>query len=199
MAHADITVAGMTVILGGKLVASVSSNNLTVAVKTLTGNDPSPGEYVTFCFRDSSLAAGNYEIIKVAEPMSVTIATGLSSSVLSDLGTANGVPFRLWALAINDGGALRLGLVHCYGTVAGGPTTILALFPLDEGALISTYAPGSAVPIGLTGIGMIRSDVEVLSKPFRIAGYLTWNSGLVTAGQWASGPNVIQLFGPGVK
>lgn len=33
----------------------------------------------------------------------------------------------------------------------------------------------------------------------RILGYMDWNSGLPTAGQWVAGPNVIQAFGPGIR
>jgi hypothetical protein len=33
----------------------------------------------------------------------------------------------------------------------------------------------------------------------RILGYMEWGNGLAMAGAWASGPTLIQLFGPGIK
>jgi hypothetical protein len=41
--------------------------------------------------------------------------------------------------------------------------------------------------------------VTVSNKSFRIVGYLSYESGLSTAGTYASVPTKVQLFGPGIK
>jgi hypothetical protein len=51
---ANAAVAFGVGMLNGKLVASVASNALTIAVKTLAGNDPSASDPVFFVFRDAT-------------------------------------------------------------------------------------------------------------------------------------------------
>jgi hypothetical protein len=174
------------VMLNGKLVASVAANNLTIAVKTKAGNDPSAGDPVLFVFRNATNATGDYTVIKQTVALSFTINSG------STLGTANGVPFRLWVVVLNNGGTVVLGAINC---VAGGasPTQI---GPLSEDVLQNTGAPTNG---GNNALQIYESHGNLAAVPIRILGYLEWSSGLTTAGTWASGPTKIQLFSPGIK
>jgi hypothetical protein len=48
--------------VNGTLVATVASNALTIAIKTLAGNDPSVGDPVFVAFRNASAAMGDYAV-----------------------------------------------------------------------------------------------------------------------------------------
>jgi hypothetical protein len=174
------------VMLNGKLVASVALNNLTIAVKTRAGNDPSAGDPVLFVFRNATAATGDYTVIKVTAALGFTVNSG------NTLGATNGVPFRIWIVAINNGGTVLLG---AFQSVTGGATPT-AIAPLMEDVLQSTGAGTN----GGSSAGTIYTSVASLSGvAIRILGYLEWNAGLATAGAWSSGPTKIQLFGPGIK
>jgi hypothetical protein len=174
------------VMLNGKLAASVASNNLTIAVKTRAGNDPSAGDPVLFVFRNATAATGDYIVIKVVGALGFTVNSG------NTLGATNGVPFRIWIVAINNGGTVLLG---AFQSVTGGATPT-AIAPLMEDVLQSTGAGTN----GGSSAGTIYTSVASLSGvAIRILGYLEWNAGLATAGAWSSGPTKIQLFGPGIK
>jgi hypothetical protein len=171
------------VMLNGTLTHSLASNNLTVAVKTSAGNDPSAGDPVVFVF---GTLASTYNVIRVTAPLNFTINAG------NTLGTANGVPFRLWIVAINNGGTVLLG---AFQSVTGGATPT-AITPLVENDHQST-GPGTN---GGSSAGVIYTSSPSLSLvPIRIIGFMDWNGGLTTAGTWNTTPNLRKLFGPGVK
>jgi hypothetical protein len=175
------------VMLNGKLAASVASNNLTIAVKTRAGNDPSAGDPVLFVFRNATAATGDYTVIKVTAALSFTINSG------NTMGTASGVPFRLWVVALSTGAAAILGAQNC---VVGGSTPT-QIAPLSEDVFYSPPAGNN----GGSSAGVLYSSTgnANFGLPMRILGYLEWNAGLATAGTWSSGPTKIQLFGPGMK
>jgi hypothetical protein len=174
------------VMLNGKLVASVASNNLTIAVKTRAGNDPSAGDPVLFVFRNATNATGDYTVVKQTAALGFTINSG------NTFGTSNGVPFRIWVVALNNAGTVVLGAQYC---VAGGATPT-QLGPLAEDMLQSTPANTNG---GNAAATLYCSAGALSNVAMRILGYLEWSSGLTTAGTWASGPTRIQLFGPGIK
>jgi hypothetical protein len=172
--------------LNGKLAASVASNNLTIAVKTRAGNDPSAGDPVLFVFRNATAATGDYIVIKVVGALGFTVNSG------NTLGATNGVPFRIWIVAINNGGTVLLG---AFQSVTGGATPT-AIAPLMEDVLQST---GAGTNGGSSASTIYTSVASLSGVAIRILGYMEWSSGLTTAGTWASGPTKIQLFGPGIK
>jgi hypothetical protein len=85
-----------TLIINGTFVVSVGSNNLTVALKTLAGNDPSTADPVTVFFRHLTLANGAYT------PVKVTAATSFTVNNTNTRGTTSSVAFELWLVGIND-------------------------------------------------------------------------------------------------
>ena len=173
----------------GKLVATVAANVLTIAVKTAANADASGADPVYFGFRDETIGDGNFDIKKSTAALSMTVAaTAL-------LGTVNSTAFRLWVVVFNDGGTLRLGVVNCL-SISGTPE-VTQIYPLDESGLASSTAEGDDGSADAALI--VYTGTAVTSKPFRILGYLTWNSGLATAGNWSAVPSVIQPFGPGIR
>jgi hypothetical protein len=168
------------VLQGGQLQASVLSNNLTIAIKTTAGADPSTSAPVTVMFRDQTATGGNQNTLNIIAATSFTVNSG------STLGAANATPFRFWVVGFNDAGTFRLGVINC--SAAG------TIYALPEYGLQSSMGGN-----GGTSAGTFYTGTGVTGKPFRILGYMEWSSGLTTAGVWVSGPTAIQLFGPGIK
>jgi hypothetical protein len=104
--------------INGTIKASVASNALTLAIKTLAGADPSAGDPVWFAFRDATAANGDYSIIETTAALSVTLPAG------STLGFSNATPGRIWVAAVNNGGTVSLAVINCYTQSSGN------IFPL---------------------------------------------------------------------
>lgn len=162
--------------------ASVSGNALTIALKNASGNDPSSGAPVSLSFRSATLNNGTSHDVSIQSATSLVVSSG------SSLGASNATPFRLWIVAFDDGGTVRIGVTNC--SAAG------AIFGLPEYGLRSSSAEGGGG--GADSAGVIYTGTAVSSKPFRILGYLEWASGLTTAGTWDTAPTTIHIFGPGV-
>lgn len=163
------------------IVGVVVANALTVAIKTQAGANPSAGSPCTISFRDAA-ATGGYTAVPVTAV--TAFSTGASGSTF---GSANAVPFHLYLVAINNGGTVVLGVIN-----ASTPTRV---YGIDEGALLSSTACSSCT--NATSAGVIYSTAAQTSKAIRVLGRMTWESGLVTAGTWASAPTVATLVTPG--
>jgi len=166
----------------GTLVASVGSSALTIAIKTLAGNDPSPADPVLVAIRNTTVATGDYTILSLTAATSVVVSSG------STLGTANSTAFRVWVVGFNDAGTFRLGVVNC---LSG--TTV---YPLGGFAIASSTAEGGAGAADSAQV--IYTGTAVSSKPYAILGYVTYESGLGTAGTWSAVPTRLDLFRPGM-
>lgn len=167
----------------GKIVVtenSPSSNQLTIAVKTKAGTDPSESNPVYYAFQTSD---GSYEIQSITAALSFTITNG------STLGTTNNIPFNLWFVLIDDAGTTRIGAIVC--------TTSTVAVTLDEGRLITTVAEGGAG--GADTAGVFYANAVATNKSFRVLGYASWQSGLSTAGNWGTAPSFYKLFSAGMK
>lgn len=160
------------------LAASVGSNALTVAIKGKDGNDPSAANPVTLPFRSATASSGDFDTLTLVAATSVTISSG------STLGTANNTAFRFWIVLFNDAGTARMGIINC---MSG--TTI---FPLSACSTASSTAEGGAgaADSALT----FYTGTAVTSKAFRVLGYLEYNSGLATAGTYATAPDRMCLL-----
>lgn len=167
-------------LINGKLVASIASNALTVAIKTLSGGDPSALDPVLCAFRNADLSEGAPEIRRITSAVSLTVPSGAYFA-------ADDVPFRLWCCLFNDGGVYRLALKNCQ--------VESFVLPLAEYGLGSS----TVIAVGACGAGIFFGSGAVSEKPFRIVGYLEWESGLPTQGVYSVEPSQIQLFSPGVK
>lgn len=169
--------AGM---INGTIVTSRSGSAETIAIKTFAGIDPSAADPVIFVFRDATAGTGDYSFMLVTAALSVTISSG------STLGAANTVPFRIWLVAFNDAGTVRLGIVN-----ARSGTSIMSLRADD---IKSSTAEGGAGAADSAQV--IYTGTAVASKAMAMLGYLEYT--LATAGTWVTAPSKTQLFGMGV-
>jgi Phage Tail Collar Domain len=174
------------------LAASVSGNNLTVALKDNAGSDPSAGSPCNVWFRNPTLATGSWSQVTQTAALSFVANAGSSfgsTNTSATCAAAASCPFRLWVVGINTGSGLALGIVDL--TSAGG------VLPLNEGILQSSTTCSACT--NATALGTIYSTAGQASKPIVILGYLEWGSGLGTAGTYASAPTIIQTMGPGIR
>lgn len=178
-------------LMGGYLAWSVSGNVLTVAIKTWAGNDPSATEPVWVGFRSSTADTGSLIWRKL------TAATSIAINDTALLGTVNSIAFRLWAVAFDDGGTVRVAVINCVTTAAGAGAgrDVTSIYPLAGWGIASATQEDNASDSA--GV-FYSSGASVTSKAYATLGYATWESGLGTAGTWSSGPTRVLLFGPGV-
>ena len=175
------------------LSAAVGSNALTIALKGKDAADPSSTNKVRIPFRNVTAATGDYSQSVVSSATSLVISSG------STLGAADATPFRLWIVAFNDGGTFRLGAINCVATAAGAGSgrDVTSIYRLSGWGIASSSAEGGAG--GADSAQVFYTGSAVTSKAYIVLGYMTWESGLTTAGTWDAVPTRIQLFGPGVQ
>lgn len=163
-----------------QLNATVSANALTIAVKGNNGSDASATNPVLIPFRDVTIANGGPVVVSLQTALSFTIASG------STMGCVSGQMCRLWVVAINNAGTAAL---CAFNALSGRDVA-----PINEGGL-QTSASGTSG--GNSAQTYYCSTSAVSSKAVRIVGYVEVKE--VTAGTWATGPTLVQLFGPGLK
>lgn len=163
------------------LAASVASNILTVAVKGTDGNNPSADNPVCFAFRDATQTSGLPVVRTVTAALSVSLPNGATA------GFASGSAGRLWVVAFDDGGTVRLGLINCLSGAS--------IYPLRSHRFASSTATGT----GSDNAHTFYTTTAVTSKPYIVLGHLDWSGGLVTAGAWASAPTLVQTLTPHVQ
>jgi hypothetical protein len=171
-------------LIGGSIVCSVAASALTIAIKTDSGADPSAtGDGVNVLFRNATLTGGDTTQLVLTAATSLVITSGAT------MGALNGLPFRLWVVGFNDAGTFRLGVINCMGR--GGPNnTATQIFPLDS------WNPKSSTLMSATSdnAATFYTGVAVSAKAFTVLGFLDYDSGLSTAGTWASVPTRISLW-----
>lgn len=172
-------------ILNGYLDWTVAGNVLTVAVKNWAGSDPSAADPVYIGFRSATLATGLPLIRKL------TAATSISINDTATLGTVNSTAFRLWCVAFDDAGTVRLALLNCLS----GTAPNFSIFPLAGWGIASSTLEDAASDSAHV---FYSAGAAVASKPYATLGYATWGSELATAGTWSAAPTRVQLFGSGV-
>lgn len=167
------------------------TSTLSVAIKTWRGQDPSSTEPVFIPFRSGTAGIGGITYRKI------TAATSITIDDTALLGTVSGIAFRLWCVAFDDGGTIRLALINCITSSAGSGAgrTVTSIFALAGWGIASATQEGT----GADSAGVFYSNgAAVASKAYATLGYATWESGLPNAGNWNSDPTREQLFGPGV-
>jgi hypothetical protein len=178
-------VAAGATILNGYLDWSVAGSVLTVAVKTMAGADPSAGDPVTVVFRSATPGDG--------APVAIDLvaATSIAVNDTATLGTINSTAFRLWCVAFNDAGTVRLALINCLA----GAAPNFNIYPLAAWGIASSTLEDNASDSAHV---FYSAGAGVTSKAYGVLGYATWESGLATAGTWSGAPTREQVFGPGV-
>lgn len=194
---ASITAAQMgasNTFINGTLLHTRSGNAETIAIKAVSGGDPSPSDPVYVIFRGQSVSDPYFQ------PVAITAATSITISNGSTLGVAAApLQFRIWIVGFNDGGTFRLGVINCItapGSDAAGNWPVTQMYPLSAFGVASSTAEGGAG--AADNSQAFYTGVAVTSKPYTVLGYSSWEAGLASNGVWASAPTRTQLFGPGV-
>lgn len=165
------------------LAASVGSSALTISLKTIGGNDPSAADPVVIPFRSATSATGTLT------RRTLTAATSLVISSGSTMGFANATAGRIWIVAFDDAGTVRLGAINCRDGVN--------IFRLGQIGIASSTEEG--------GVGAADSahvfytGTAVSSKAYTVLGFMEWSAGLTTAGTWAIVPTGIVIYQAGSK
>ncbi len=167
------------------LAATVATNALTIAIKTDSGSDPAANDKVRIPIRNATAATGTYTMRELSAATSITIPD------TATMGTTSGnIPFRIWVLWLDDGTDYSIGVVNTLDTT---DLQIMRLSAEMTGISPTTIGTGSDSAHVIYGDGSPSSSATV-----RVLGYVEYQSGLATAGTWASAPTIIQLFGPDV-
>jgi hypothetical protein len=153
-------------ILNGYLVATVGSNILTIALKTLAGTDPSASDPVRIAFRNVTLASG------VGVVRSVTAALSLAISAGSTLGFASSETNTIYA-----------GFIDNAGTVEIAASKDGALW--NEDRQVSTTAEGGAG--AADSASTLYSTTARSNIACRLAAIILIQTGS-TPGNWANAP-----------
>lgn len=186
-ANSDITsLTGLTSVplnldlpmINGYVDWSISGNALTAAVKTYAGTDPSATDPVFVVFRDATLTtAGYYE-------RSITAALSVVASSGSTLGTVSAQASRIRCVAMDNAGAVVLGLYNPW------VNSTKSLKGINEGLVYSSTAEGGAGAADTAQV--IYTTSAQTSKAIREVSYM--DSTQTTAGTWAQAiTNEVQI------
>lgn len=178
----DLTLLDNAPLFNGTLVATVAASALTIALKTISGGDPSGSDPVFVSFRSATVATGDNTVLTLTAASSLVVSSG------STLGATNAIPFKLWIVGFNDAGTFRLGVIN---TLSG-----TNIYPLGQVPLASSTAEGGIGAADSTQV--FYTGTAITSKAYVILGYLSFETGLATAGTWSSGPTRIQLYSSSV-
>lgn len=169
--------------INGTLAESHSGNAATFALKTAAGTDPTTSDAVTIIFRDATSSSGLFVSRKITSALSVTVSSGAT------LNFSDATPGRVWIVAFDDAGTVRLGVINCYAPGGFVP------YPLRSKAIASSTAMSSSADSTWT----FYTGTAVTSVAYTVLGYAGYESGLTTAGTWDASPTEMALFGAGSR
>lgn len=177
------------------LTLTVAGNALTIALKDRAGADPvatsGKSSEALVPFRNATVATGDFNVRSISAAHSLVVSSG------STLGTIANQAFRLWIVEFDNAGTPVLGVINClsHAAGAGAGRDITSIYPLRAFGIASSTAEGGAG--AADNAQTFYSASALTSKPFRVLGYATWETGLATPGTWSAGPTRVQLFGAG--
>lgn len=143
------------------IAASVAANALTIAIKSAAGTDCTGADYASFGFRSATLTSGVYSVVTVTAALSMTVSSG------STLGSVSGQPAYHYIYAINNAGAIELGISST---------------KYDDGTVLSTTAEGGAGAADSATV--VYSTTARSNVAIRVIGRI--KSTQTTAGTWAA-------------
>jgi hypothetical protein len=177
---ASTATAPIGVLTNAGLAASVSANALTITLTDAAGSTPSGSSAVSIPFRSATATSGTVTQRAVSSAASLVISSG------STLGASNGIALRLWVVAFDDGGTVRLGVINARSGVN--------IFPLTQRGIASSTAEGGAGAADSAHV--FYTGTALAAKAYTVIGHLEWASGLATAGTWSAGPSAIEVVRP---
>ena len=152
------------------LATSVSSNALTISLKTAAGTDPSVSDVVKIGFRNATASNGQFVQRSITSALSLTISSG------STLGHSSATADVIYVYAIDSGSGVVLGAVS-------SPQFM-------ESDLVTSTAEGGAGAADSASV--LYSSSAQTSKPVRLIGRLRITE--TTAGTWASNATTVELL-----
>lgn len=168
--------------VNGTISVTVTSNAMTISLKTLAGANPSASDVLWANIAFNAAGVGNYVPVPLTSALSITVPAGAS------LGTVNGQANRIWIGFYQDGS--NNPQLAVYNSLNASAPSIVSW---NENA----GATFTAITSGATSSQTWYGSAAATGRAFRIIGYV--ESTQTSAGTWASSPSFIQLFGPGVK
>ena len=162
---------------------SGAPNRIRISLREGSGSIPTADAPAFVRFRDGADTTGKYDVVKVSAQTDYTLGNG------STYGLVNGQPFRLYIVAINNGGTVILGVYNPL-LISGGTYHHKAL---DE--KLQTAATSGHDTTTADNAHVVYSTANVGSEPFRILGYIEGVE--ATAGTWSAGMTFIQEVTPG--
>lgn len=160
--------------VNGKIAFPNLTGNLFPELQLPDGTSPTPENPILITFQSSD---GSY--------IRRTVTAFLNTGIAGAMGTASGVAFRIWLVAIDTGSGVAIAAVNC---LSG--TSIMAL---HEGLTYSTVAgvaPNAQV--------LYSSGASYTGKNICILGYADYDAGQATAGVWATAPSRVVQFTAGM-
>lgn len=162
----------------GNLVVTAAAGALTIALKTASGNDPSPADPVTVSFTDED--DGNYEPVSQTAALSIIIPSGAT------LGASANAPLRVWIVSMQKSAAeFQFGVINCVGSAR-----------LDE--LFNKNS--TAIGVGASAVRTLYSTTSTsgVPVPYRIVGWCEWDRNQnASPGTWVA-PERVKLYGIGM-
>lgn len=149
------------------IAASVSSNNLTVALKTAAGSDPSSTDPLSVIFRSTTLTSGVNVSVDYSAATSVVLPAG------GTLGAANAETINIHVWAVYDGTNKDIGVSRTQNH--------------DEGILHSTTTIGT----GSDATNVIYTTTGRTNAAIKLIGRLTITQGTAV---WDAAPTAIKVW-----
>jgi hypothetical protein len=157
---------------------AVGSNQLTISVVGNNGSAATAANPIPVAFRDTTIGNGDPIIESLTGALSFTINSG------NTMGCVSAKMCRLWEFLANNGGTIVL----CAYNANDGNGNIEAISESNLQTASGTNG-GSAAQT-------LYCNASISAVAVRYIGYVDIQE--TVAGTWATGPNKIQLFGPGV-
>lgn len=155
-----------------EIATSIGGGALTVALKTLAGNDPSFADLMFVAFRNAAVGSGAILARAISAALSVTIPSGTT------IGTTNGVAYKIWVGAIDNAGTVELAVY-----LSQSLTNFEIRNPYDESIVSTTAIAGGANAFTW------YSTTARANVPVTVLGYFEVTEAV--AGTWGTAPSLV--------
>lgn len=152
------------------LTTSVSSNALTIAVKTSASSDASATDPIFVGFRSSTQTSGAFSMVSITGSLSLVISSG------STLGQRDGIESTIYVYLINNAGTAELAVSRSR--------------VWDESSLVSTTAEGGAG--AADSASAVYSATARSNVAIKLIGKIVNTQ--TTAGTWASAGSEVSVL-----
>lgn len=161
-------------IINGYFAVSVSSSAATLFVLNVNGSVPTSANPVLLVFRNNTVGTGAYNVYTLDTSINGTIPSGATLGVTASQG------FRVWVTAVTSATSVPiLGVITCKSNINIYPLALAAESTVGS-TLLTSASDSSQI--------LYTASVSVSNGLMNILGYMTWENGLVTPGEWSVAP-----------